>query len=102
MLSKEEKLKIEARLQMIEDARGKSFRVTFPVPYCSICGHEVEKFEKIVEGDKVRLVAWCHDKAEERVFDKEELGGAQYKLAFNDPAKRLYRGRNSRGIKIEI
>jgi hypothetical protein len=102
MLSKEQKLKIEAKLQMMEEARGNSFKVTFPVPVCSLCGTDVEKFEKIVEGDTIRLVAYCHGKAEERVLDREELGGYQYKVAFNDPALRLYRGRESRGVKVEI
>jgi hypothetical protein len=102
MLSKKDKLKIEAKLQMMEDARGRAFKVTFPVPTCAICGTDVDKFEKIVEGDKVRLVAHCHGKAEERVFDKEEMGGVIVDIAFNDPAKRLYQGREAKGVKVEI
>lgn len=71
---------------------------TFTVPMCSICNKEVDKFEMIREGEKTRLVAYCHGSTSEtEPFEEWQLDRVYTYRAFSDPKRMVNRGRVLQG-----
>lgn len=78
-----------------DERQGQEIRVTFPVPFCPMCGHDVDRFEMIenpVNG-KVTLVAHCHGDVDEKTYYQEELVNIPLKEFFKEPERYKLQGR---------
>lgn len=77
------------------DRVPQEIRVTFPVPFCPMCGHDVDRFEMIenpVNG-KVTLVAHCHGDVDEKTYYQEELVNIPLKEFFKEESRYMLKGR---------
>lgn len=77
-----------------EDDTPNSINITFPVPWCPICDHEVDKFEIIEDAvsGKVTLVAHCHGDVDDLTTHQESLAALKVQM-FNDPRRYVNKGR---------
>lgn len=74
---------------------AKPNRLTFPMPYCTICKEEVDHFE--VEYDDIKELVRLHVKCHGREWTKEipnySIGQYETRMMFNDPRLLTLRGR---------
>lgn len=77
-----------------EDDTPSAINITFPVPWCPICGHEVDKFEAIDDpvSGKTTLVAYCHGDTDDLTVYSESLAALKVEM-FNQPSRYVNKGR---------
>ena len=86
------------------EERSHEIRVTFPIPFCPMCGHDVDRFEMIenpVNG-KVTLVAHCHGDVDERTYHQDELVNIPLKEFFKEPERYKLMGREMISRKVPM
>lgn len=72
----------------------KAVNITFPVPWCPVCGHEVDKFEVVEDpaSDKITFVAHCHGDTDYITSYKESLAALKLEL-FTQASRFTNKGR---------
>lgn len=76
------------------DKPESSLPITFPVPWCPLCGDYVDKFEAIDDpvSGKTTLVAHCHGDTDSVTVYSESLAALRLEL-FHHPSRFVNKGR---------